>query len=163
MVIELHRQIGASMKLFLDTLGFKSIWNKVNDDFDELLVLPPETKLLKAIVNEFKRTGFIAYQFSLDFNKKGEYIKGVEQESGIKKIEFIGEVKQVKTFQNISGDFHLIRYEDEDGNNYINKRYKMDNEIVMGKVKVSCRPVVELKGFKGEKVNLINWAKAKSI
>lgn len=161
MKLKLHKIIGASVKLFLDSLGYKSVWNKIDSNFDELLILPTHNKLLKAIVAEIQKTGYIPYHFALNFDSRGTLIEGETLESGIKKIKFIGEVKEVKTFENISGDFHLIRYEDVDGNNFINKRYKMNNEIVYGSVIVDCRPVAQLIGLKGENVNLINWARVK--
>lgn len=161
--LKLHRMLGASVKLFLYKMGYKSIWNGVDSNFDELIVLPPITKFIRSVKTEIDKTEFIPFHYSMKFNPEGKFVESIELESGVKKISFIGEIKEVKTFENISGDFHLLRYEDEQGNNYLNKRYKLDNEIIYGKVEVSCRPVAQLLGLRGEKVNLVNWARVKSI
>lgn len=161
--MKLHKIIAASTKLFLDTLGFKSVWNIMDDNFVELIVLPPFTNLLKTIEQEIIKTGHVPYQLAFKFPSEGTWVKGEVSDKGVEKISFVGEVKEVKTFENISGDFHLIRYQDTEGNNYINKRYKLNNEILYGKVNVTCRPVAQLVGLKGQKVNLVNWAKSKKI
>lgn len=164
MKILVHKQISASVKLFLQELGFKSVWNKVDEDSDELVVLPDRrVKLLAAIKEELDKTGFIPFQYSMKFNKHGKAVKGVKNDKGTEKVEFIGEIKEVKTFKNISGDFHLLRYQDTEGNNYLNKRYNLDKEIVHGKVSVSCRPVCILYGLNGEFINLINHARVKPV
>jgi hypothetical protein len=160
MNMKLHKMLAASVKLFLDELGYKSVWNQIDDNFVELVVFPPVNKLLKAVDKEIQKTGFIPYQFSMTFNPLGKVVEGVQLEK-TKKIEFDGEVKEHRTFENISGDFHLIRYEDTEGNNYLNKRYKLDKEIVQGPVHVIARPVAVLSGLNGEVVNLINWARVK--
>lgn len=153
--------LAASVKLFLDQLGYKSVWNRIDQNFVELVVLSPTTtKLLRAIADEINKTGFIPYHYAFNFNPKGGVVEGVELNK-TRRIEFDGEVKEHLTFENISGDFHLVRYEDVDGNNYLNKQYKLDREIQLGPVHVVCRPVTVLTGLKGETVNLVNWLRVK--
>lgn len=162
----MHKTIAASAKLFLDELNFKSVWNLTADiNFVELVVLKDKRqKLLKAIKHEIDTTGFIPMQYAMEFESKGEVIKGVKnEETGVSIIEFNGIVKEIRSFKNISGDFHLIRYEDEEGNNYLNKRYKLDKEILMTPVRIRCRPVATLQGLNGEVINLINYARAKEL
>lgn len=163
MKLKLHRQIAANTKLFLDYLGYKSVWNKIDANFDELVILTPTNKLLTAVEKELTKSGHIPYHYSLKYTSVGEYVKGEELESGVVKIGFTGEVKEVRTLENISGSFHLIRYESEEGNNFINKRYKLENDILVGQVQVFCRPVAQLVGLNQEKINLVNWARVKQI
>lgn len=154
MRIEVHRANGINLKMFLDTLGFVSVWNKINEDFDELQVLPDDrTDLLGAIKAELDKTGFLPYHYLLTPQDKGLQFYG-------KEVELEAVPTQMVDLTNISGKFRLILLEDG-RNNYLWKTYSerefAPNQLYKAKAKVSCT----LQGRNGENFILINNPKWK--
>lgn len=156
--IIVHRQASASLKLFLDELGYKSVWELEDEDHDKLIVLQNgDTKFIKAVFQEYEASGFIPYHYSVHPETRGKIDKS-------DKIEFIGTVKSKQIFRNVSGDFMLVLFQSEERNNYLWKSYKLDRQLEIGdEFKISGRFVAPLKGLRREQINLINYVRIKEI
>lgn len=153
MLINVHRANGINLKLFLDTLGFTSVWNGPKGDHDELLVFPDGREdLLEKINTELTKTGFLPYHYVLAPEKVGAGVKGTE-------FEINAAPTQIVTLKNISGDFRLILF--EDGNaNYIWKTYS-PRELENRKYQVKGKIVCQLTGKGGENFCLFNLPRFK--
>jgi len=156
--IVVHRQISASLKLFLDELGYKSVWEWEDEDHDKLIVLKDgDSQFITATFKELETSGFIPYHYSVSPEKRGKIDKR-------EKITFTGEVVSKQIFRNVSGDFMLVLWKSEEGNNYLWKSYKLDRQIEVGqRYNVSAKFVCPLKGFKRQQINLINFVRLKEI
>lgn len=151
MKIEVHRSNGINLKMFLDHLGFISVWNKVNEDFDELQVLPDEREeLLINIKNELEKTGYLPYHYLLTPENKGLSYQGQD-------VEFQGAATQIVDLKNISGSFRLILFEDG-RNNYVWKTYS-EKEILPQMYQAKGQVTCMLTGAKGENLILFNCGK----
>lgn len=155
--IIVHRQVGASLKLFLDELGYKSVWEYVDNDNDKLIILKAgESKFINTILKEVEDTGFIPYHLSVNPSKRGKIDKS-------EKIEFDGKVVSKQIFRNVSGDFMLVLFE-SDENNYLWKSYNLDRTLEVGDtLNVRGKFVCPLKGQKRQQINLINYVRLKEI
>jgi hypothetical protein len=153
MIIKVHRANGINLKLFLDTLGFASVWNGGREDHDELLVLDTDRdELLLKIQDELDRTGFLPYHYLLSPEKKGLPVKGEDFETQAAPTTIVD-------LKNISGNFRLILFEDG-RSNYLWKTYsprELENRVYQVKAKVVC----QLTGKDGENFCLFNLPKFK--
>jgi hypothetical protein len=160
--ITVHKQVGASLKLFLDELGYKSVWELVDEDHDKLIVLKDgDTKFIKAVFRELETSGFIPYHYSVQPKVKGRVTKRFKEDEP-NKLEFTATVMSKQIFRNVSGDFMLVLFQSEDDNNYLWKSYKLDREVEVGDThRVFARLVAPLTGLNKEKITLINYVRLK--
>jgi hypothetical protein len=155
--IEVHRSNSANLKLFLDTLGFKCLFGRVNDDWDSVTVLPDHRiELLRKVRDELERSGHLPYQYVLSPQSSGRMVSGA-------RAEFVGKVTQQVELQNVSGRFRLILFETDSGENWVWKCYGADKEFPVGYVSVTGRVVCKIDGLKGEALMLFSHARIKEF
>jgi hypothetical protein len=159
MKIQVHKSVGMNLLFFLETFGFKCLWEKVNQNWDVLHVLPDErNELLASIKKEVEKSGHVPYHFSILPQNKGE----IAAQDADGKVNFKGKITQVNEFKNISGGFRLVLFECESGNNYLWKSYK-DKPLPPNTVSVTGRAVCKLNSLDGGVLNLFNYARMKEV
>lgn len=157
--IRCHKTVGASLKLFLDSMNFKSVWNVIDEDYDDLVVFPDKReKLLQFIKEAVEKTGFCPYHVHPDLKYKWD---GTEVKC--EKVGFDGRLVAVTNHENISGDFRLVLFESLEGDNWLTKIYSYDKEFPVGVVHVTGRPKAIIKGLGGEIINLFSHCRVKVL
>lgn len=155
MIITTHRKNTTNLKMFFETLGFKSWYLKTHPTCDELYVETGDREDFVSKVRDYvHKYGFVPYHFCVSFNGKGS--KWQEE-----KVEFEGVLTETLEFTSVSGKFQLLGFESEQGNflwkTYTGKSYTFDGSPL----KVTGKFKATITGYNGEIVNLISNARIK--
>jgi hypothetical protein len=155
--IQTHKMLGANIKMFLDAFEYKSVWNSVDEDTDELIVFTDgDTKFLESVKAEAEGGVFVPYQFSVSPKNKGK--KLIDDT-----VEFVGKMSEIREFQNVSGKFRIVLFE-SNGFNFLWKVYSSEKDLKLDNIyTVKGRVVCMLEGLKGENLVLINFVRLKEL
>lgn len=151
--MELHNRAAMNVQLFLETLGYKSVWNFITEDFSRLSILG-DNDFLRKVKKEAEKTGFCPYH--LVISESGKPCFKVNGE----KIDFRGQIVSIYEFENISAPFRLITYVDSKGLVWLWKYYGLREFDVSRELAVTGKFVATLEGRDGV-INLINDVRMK--